>query len=172
MAQTLSATPVAPSLSLICKTPSSSFFNSNSNSLSFRTFTSPKVGGLSIRCARVGGVEIPNNKRVQYSLQYIHGIGRTRALEILNDLKMENKITKDLSEEELIVLRDEVSKYMIEGDLRRFNALAIRRLKEIQCYRGIRHIQGLPCRGQRTKNNCRTLKGKKVAIAGKKKAPR
>ena len=120
----------------------------------------------------MGGVEIPNNKRVQYSLQYIHGIGRTRALEILNDLKMENKITKDLTEDELIVLRDQVSKYMIEGDLRRFNALAIRRLKEIQCYRGIRHIQGLPCRGQRTKNNCRTLKGKKVAIAGKKKAPR
>nr|VDC85274.1 unnamed protein product [Brassica rapa] len=97
---------------------------------------------------------------------------------------MENKITKDMAEEELIVLRDEVSKYMIEGDLqmfirplrnsfvifcRRFNALAIKRLKEIQCYRGVRHIQGLPCRGQRTKNNCRTLKGKKIAIAGKKK---
>lgn len=62
-------------------------------------------------------MEIPNGKRVQYSLQYIHGIGRTRALQILNDLKMENKITKDLSEEELIILRDEVSKYMIEGDL-------------------------------------------------------
>lgn len=72
---------------------------------------------MSIRCARVGGVEIPNNKRVQYSLQYIHGIGRTRALEILNDLQMENKITKDLSEDELITLRDQVSKYMIEGDL-------------------------------------------------------
>ncbi|KAI7742379.1 hypothetical protein M8C21_026178 [Ambrosia artemisiifolia] len=171
MAQSL-ATPVAPSLSLI--STGLPLFNSKptSNSLSFSTFSPPKVGGLSIRCARVGGVEIPNNKRVQYSLQYIHGIGRTRALEILNDLKMENKITKDLTEDELIVLRDEVSKYMIEGDLRRFNALAIRRLKEIQCYRGIRHIQGLPCRGQRTKNNCRTLKGKKVAIAGKKKAPR
>lgn len=76
-----------------------------------------QVGGLSIRCARVGGVEIPNNKRVQYSLQYIHGIGRTRALDILNDLQMENKITKDLSEDELITLRDQVSKYMIEGDL-------------------------------------------------------
>ncbi|PWA72902.1 ribosomal protein S13/S18 family [Artemisia annua] len=168
MAQAL-ATPVAPSLSLISST---SPFKPKSPTLSFSTFTTPKVGGLSIRCARVGGVEIPNNKRVQYSLQYIHGIGRTRALEILNDLKMDNKITKDLSEEELVVLRDEVSKYMIEGDLRRFNALAIRRLKEIQCYRGVRHIQGLPCRGQRTKNNCRTLKGKKVAIAGKKKAPR
>ncbi|KAK9058022.1 hypothetical protein SSX86_022862 [Deinandra increscens subsp. villosa] len=171
MAQSL-ATPVAvaPSLSLISS--STSFSSFKSKNLSFSTFNPPKVGRLSIRCARVGGVEIPNNKRVQYSLQYIHGIGRTRALEILNDLKMENKITKDLSEDELIILRDEVSKYMIEGDLRRFNALAIRRLKEIQCYRGIRHIQGLPCRGQRTKNNCRTLKGKKVAIAGKKKAPR
>lgn len=128
--------------------------------------------GLTIKCARVGGVEIPNNKRIQYSLQYIHGIGRTRARQILLDLNMVDKMTKDLSEEELITIRDEVSKYMIEGDLRRFNALNIRRLKEIQCYRGIRHIQGLPCRGQRTKNNCRTLKGKRVAIAGKKKAPR
>lgn len=128
--------------------------------------------GLTIKCARVGGVEIPNNKRIQYSLQYIHGIGRTRARQILLDLNMVDKMTKDLSEEELITIRDEVSKYMIEGDLRRFNALNIRRLKEIQCYRGIRHIQGLPCRGQRTKNNCRTLKGKRVAIAGKKKASR
>ena len=72
---------------------------------------------LSIQCARVGGVEIPNNKRVEYSLQYIHGIGRTRARQILVDLNMNNKITKELSEEELIILRDEVSKYMIEGDL-------------------------------------------------------
>ncbi|KAL1832919.1 hypothetical protein ACET3Z_002570 [Daucus carota] len=166
MAQAM-ATPLTSSLSLISNT---SLFKSNKpTSLSYPISTQPKIGGLSIRCARVGGVEIPNAKRVQYSLQYIHGIGRTRALQILNDLKMENKITKDLSEEELITLRDEVSKYMIEGDLRRFNALNIRRLKEIQCYRGIRHIQGLPCRGQRTKNNCRTLKGKKIAIAGKKK---
>lgn len=73
--------------------------------------------GLSIQCARVGGVEIPNNKRIEYSLQYIHGVGRTRARQILVDLKMENKITKDMSEEELITIRDEVSKYMIEGDL-------------------------------------------------------
>ncbi|GAA0168504.1 ribosomal protein [Lithospermum erythrorhizon] len=160
-------TPVLPSVSLI----------SNSKpylptSLFLPVPTIQKVGGLSIKCARVGGVEIPNNKRVEYSLQYIHGIGRTRAKQILVDLQMDNKLTKDLSEEDLTTLRDEVSKYMIEGDLRRFNALNIRRLKEIQCYRGVRHIQGLPCRGQRTKNNCRTLKGKKVAIAGKKKAPR
>ena len=76
-----------------------------------------QVHGLSIRCARVGGVEIPNSKRIEYSLQYIHGIGRANSRQILFDLNMENKITKDLSEDELIVLRDEVSKYMIEGDL-------------------------------------------------------
>ncbi|KAG8633052.1 30S ribosomal protein S13, chloroplastic isoform X2 [Manihot esculenta] len=141
MAQTL-ATPVAPSLSLICN-------GRRSNSLS--TFVS---------------LPISNPPK------YIHGVGRSRARQILSDLSMQNKITKDLSEDELITLRDEVSKYMIEGDLRRFNALNIRRLKEIQCYRGVRHIQGLPCRGQRTKNNCRTLKGKRVTVAGKKKAPR
>ncbi|KAK1307826.1 hypothetical protein QJS10_CPA09g00175 [Acorus calamus] len=134
------------------------------NTLSFsRTPSSPKYGGLRVTCVRVGGVEIPNNKRVEYSLQYIHGIGRTRSRQILCDLRLDNKITKDLSDEELISVRDEVSKYMIEGDLR---------LKEIQCHRGMRHIMGLPCRGQHTKNNCRTLKGKRVAIAGKKKAPR
>ncbi|CAL5417348.1 unnamed protein product [Camellia sinensis] len=167
MAQAL-ATPLAASLSLICNTTTTRI----PNSLSFPSPTPPKFGGLSIKCVRVGGVEIPNNKRIEYSLRYIHGIGRTTSRQILVDLSMDNKITKDLSEEELISLRDQVSKYMVEGDLRRFNALNIRRLKEIQCYRGVRHIQGLPCRGQRTKNNCRTLKGKRVAIAGKKKAPR
>lgn len=72
---------------------------------------------LSIQCARVGGVEIPNNKRIEFSLQYIHGVGRSRARQILSDLQMDNKLTKDFSEEELITIRDEVSKYMIEGDL-------------------------------------------------------
>ena len=76
-----------------------------------------QVQGLSIQCVRVGNVEIPNNKRIEFSLQYIHGVGRSRARKILCDLSMENKITKDLNEEELITLRDEVSKYMIEGDL-------------------------------------------------------
>ncbi|KAJ0079584.1 hypothetical protein Patl1_23532 [Pistacia atlantica] len=90
----------------------------------------------------------------------------------LNDLSMENKITKDLSEDELIVIHDEVSKDMSEGDLANPKFGSIRRLKEIQCYRGMRHIQRLPCRGQHTKNNCRTLKGKRVSIAGKKKSPR
>ncbi|KAM7258143.1 hypothetical protein ACFE04_013884 [Oxalis oulophora] len=170
MAQAL-AMPLAPSLSFICNTRGSNSLPTNTT-LSLSIATSPKYHSLNIKCVRVGGVEVPNNKRIEYSLQYVHGIGRSRSRQILADLNMENKITKDLVEEELIAIRDEVSKYMIEGDLRRFNALNIRRLKEIQCYRGIRHIQGLPCRGQRTKNNCRTLKGKKVAIAGKKKAPR
>ncbi|XP_077213306.1 ribosomal protein S13/S18 family [Tasmannia lanceolata] len=173
MAQAM-AMPLASSLCIVttCGNPNPN--NSLPNSLSFSSnpSSSLKFRGLSIRCARVGGVEIPNAKRIEYSLQYVHGIGRTRAKQILVDLNMQNKVTKDLSEDELIIIRDEVSKYMIEGDLRRFNALAIRRLKEIRCYRGIRHEQGLPCRGQRTKNNCRTLKGKRVSIAGKKKTPR
>lgn len=129
-------------------------------------------GRLQIRCARVGGVEIPNAKRVETSLTYIHGVGSTTARQILLDVGIENKITKELSEEELTTIRDEVSKYMVEGDLRRFNQMAIKRLKDIQCYRGKRHQAGLPCRGQHTKCNARTLRGKKVAIAGKKKAPK
>lgn len=76
-----------------------------------------QVQRLTIQCVRVGGVEIPNNKRIEFSLQYIHGVGRNRARQILTDIKMVNKVTKELSEEELISLREEVSKYMIEGDL-------------------------------------------------------
>ncbi|XP_047088327.1 30S ribosomal protein S13, chloroplastic-like [Lolium rigidum] len=127
-------------------------------------------GGLKIECIRIGGVEIPNHKRVEYSLQYIHGIGRTRSRQILLDLSFDNKVTKDLSEEEVITLRKEVTKYMIEGDLKRFNRVAIERMKEIRCYKGIRHKLGLPVRGQRTKNNCRTLKGKRAPVAKKKSA--
>ncbi|KAH9320432.1 hypothetical protein KI387_015071, partial [Taxus chinensis] len=95
--------------------------------------------GLNIRCARVGGVEIPSNKRIEYSLQYIHGIGRTTSRKVLHDLGMENKLTRELAEEELTKIRREVNKYMIEGDLRRFNNLAIKRLIDIRCYRGRRH---------------------------------
>ncbi|CAA6664912.1 unnamed protein product [Spirodela intermedia] len=162
MAQML-ATPVASSLSIVSK---------GGAAAGVAAFLPDAYGGLSIRCVRVGGVEIPNNKRVEYSIQYIHGIGRTRARQILCDLSLENKVIKDLTEEELITLRDEVTKYLIEGDLKRFNRMAIERMREIRCYRGVRHELGLPCRGQRTKNNCRTLKGKKVAVAGKKKASR
>ncbi|CAL8462336.1 g1869 [Coccomyxa elongata] len=124
---------------------------------------------LRIQAARVGGVEIPNQKRIEYSLQYVFGIGHTTAKAILSETGIENKRTRELSEDELTKLRDEVDKYTIEGDLRRFNALNIKRLKEIQCYRGRRHIAGLPVRGQQTKNNARTRKGKAKPIAGKKK---
>lgn len=118
---------------------------------------------------RVGGVEIPNAKRVEYSLQYIFGIGHTTAKAILVDTGIDNKRTRDLTEEELIKLRDEVDKYTTEGDLRRFNSLNIKRLKEIGCYRGRRHSMNLPVRGQRTKTNARTRKGKAKTVAGKRK---
>lgn len=124
---------------------------------------------LRVQAARVAGVDIPNQKRIEYSLQYIYGVGHTTAKAILADTAIENKRTRDLSEEELTKLRDEIEKYSVEGDLRRFNALNIKRLKEIGCYRGRRHVQGLPMHGQKTKTNARTRKGKKVAIAGKKK---
>eukprot|EP00899_Mesostigma_viride_P009661 jgi/Mesvir1/18697/Mv17183-RA.1 len=125
---------------------------------------------LVIRAARVAGVEIPNNKRIEFALQYIYGVGPTTAKAILAETNIENKRTRELTEEELSKLRDETNKYQVEGDLRRFEMLAIKRLKDIQCYRGKRHIAGLPCRGQRTKNNARTRRGKKsIAIAGKKK---
>ncbi|KAJ8618899.1 hypothetical protein MRB53_015085 [Persea americana] len=170
--------PLASSLSIVTKGENTSISLPKPSSLSFSP-SSPNLQGLSILCVRVGGVEIPENKRVEFSLQYIHGIGRSLSRKILNECNIQNKYTKDLSEQELNSIRDEISKtegqvpkYLIEGELRRFNALAIERLKEIQCYRGLRHIAGLPCRGQRTRNNCRTLKGKRVPIAGKKKAPR
>merc|ERR1712188_110869 len=126
---------------------------------------------LKIDCARVAGVEIPNAKRVETSLTYIFGIGPTLAKGILDKTGIENKRTKDLTEEELTKLRAEVEngQYMIEGDLRRYNSLNIKRLIDIQCYRGKRHQMSLPVRGQKTKTNARTRKGKKKTVAGKKK---
>jgi small subunit ribosomal protein S13 len=136
-----------------------------------RMISSPKNrGSLQIMAARVGGVEIPNAKPIEYSLQYIFGIGHTTAKAILVDTGIDGTIrTKDLTEDDLTKLREEVDKYTIEGDLRRYVNLNIKRLKEIQCYRGKRHIMGLPVRGQGTKNNARTRKGRAVAIPGKKK---
>nr|QNJ44828.1 30S ribosomal protein S13 [Magnolia sieboldii] len=111
MAQTL-AMPISPSISIVSKGGNPSFCLPNPSTISFSSNPSSSLNyrGLSIRCARVGGVEIPNNKRIESSLQYIHGIGRTRARQILCDLTMQNKVTKDLSEDELIIIRDEVSK--------------------------------------------------------------
>ncbi|KAF7105857.1 hypothetical protein CFC21_106628 [Triticum aestivum] len=111
---------------------------------------------------RIGGVVIPNHKRVEYALQSIHGIGRARARQILSELNLENKVTKDLSKEEIITLREGIAKYMIETDLRRFKSAAVERLEGIRCYRGIRHADALPVRGQRTKTNGRTRKEKRA----------
>ncbi|GMH39471.1 hypothetical protein BSKO_07369 [Bryopsis sp. KO-2023] len=124
---------------------------------------------LHIQCARVANVEIPNAKRIETSLTYIFGIGPTSAKKILVATGIENKRTHELSDGELTQLREEVDKYTIEGDLRRQTALDIKRLKDIGCYRGRRHIMGLPCRGQKTKTNARQRKGKRGSpIKGKK----
>ena len=120
--------------------------------------------------ARIAGVDIPNEKRVVISLQYIYGIGEPTAKEILKNAGVsEDTRVKDLTEDELSKIRSQVSKYKIEGDLRRENALNIKRLMEIGSYRGIRHRKGLPVRGQNTRNNARTRKGPKRTIANHKK---
>ena len=120
--------------------------------------------------ARIAGVDIPRDKQIRYSLQYIYGIGDTLACEILAAAGVEpTKRVKDLTDDELGHIRTEVAKYRVEGDLRREVTLNIKRLMEIGCYRGIRHRRGLPVRGQNTRNNARTRKGPAKAIAGKKK---
>lgn len=121
--------------------------------------------------ARIAGIDIPNDKRVVISLTYVYGIGKPLAQQILKTINIsENKRVKDLSEEELTKIRNEVSKYKVEGDLRRDVALNIKRLSEIGSYRGLRHRKGLPVRGQSTKTNARTRKGPRKTIANKKKA--
>ena len=121
--------------------------------------------------ARIAGVDIPNDKRVVISLTYVYGIGKPLAEEILKATNIsEDRRVKDLSEEELTKIRNEVSKYKVEGDLRREVALNIKRLSEIGSYRGLRHRKGLPVRGQSTKTNARTRKGPRRTIANKKKA--
>ena len=123
--------------------------------------------------ARIAGVDIPNEKRIVISLTYIYGIGDTTAEKICKDAGVSVDIrTKNLTDEQLPALRSEVAKYRTEGDLRREVALNIKRLMEIGCYRGIRHKRGLPVRGQRTRTNARTRKGKRKTIANKKEATR
>lgn len=121
--------------------------------------------------ARIAGVDIPNNKRVEIALTYIYGIGRKSANDILAITGVDpDKRAKDLTEEEVAKLRDEIeNSYSVEGDLRRTVAMNIKRLVEINCYRGTRHRKGLPVRGQRTKTNARTRKGPAKTIANKKK---
>lgn len=120
--------------------------------------------------ARIAGVDIPRDKRVVVSLTYIYGIGSTTAKNILATAGISEDVrVKDLTEDEESRIRKEVEKYKVEGDLRREVALNIKRLMEIGSYRGIRHRKGLPVRGQKTKTNARTRKGKARPIAGKKK---
>ena len=121
--------------------------------------------------ARIAGVDIPNNKRVEIALTYIYGIGRKSANDILAATGINpDTRAKDLTEEEVAKLRDEIeNSYNVEGDLRREVSLNIKRMVEVNCYRGIRHRKGLPVRGQRTKTNARTRKGPAKTIANKKK---
>lgn len=121
--------------------------------------------------ARIAGVDLPRDKRVEIGLTYIYGIGRTRSNEILakTGVNPDTRV-RDLTDDEITKLRDTIEKeYTVEGDLRREVALNIKRLVEIRCYRGIRHRMGLPVRGQRTKTNARTRKGPRKTIANKKK---
>ena len=121
--------------------------------------------------ARIAGVDIPNNKRVEIALTYIYGIGRKSSNDILARTGIDpDTRAKDLTEDEIAKLRDEIeNSYTVEGDLRREVALNIKNMVEINCYRGIRHRKGLPVRGQRTKTNARTRKGPAKTIANKKK---
>ena len=121
--------------------------------------------------ARIAGIDIPKNKRGVIALTYIYGIGRSRAKTILADAKVDESIkVQDWNDEQIANVRTEVGKLTIEGELRSEVQLNIKRLMDIGCYRGIRHRAGLPLRGQRTKNNSRTRKGKRKTVAGKKKA--
>ena len=121
--------------------------------------------------ARISGVDIPNSKRVEIALTYIYGIGLKSSKDILAKTGIDpDKRAKDLTEDEIAKLRDEIeNNYTVEGELRREVAMNIKRLIETNCYRGIRHRKGLPVRGQRTKTNARTRKGPAKTIANKKK---
>lgn len=121
--------------------------------------------------ARIAGVDIPSNKRVVISLTYIFGIGKSLAQDILAKVGVSEDIrVKDLTEEQLVAIRNEIADIKVEGDLRREITLNIKRLTEIGSYRGMRHKRGLPVRGQRTRTNARTRKGPRRTIANKKAA--
>jgi small subunit ribosomal protein S13 len=123
--------------------------------------------------ARIAGVNLPLNKRVEIGLTYVHGVGRSTADEVLEKVGVDpDTYVKDLTEEETVKLRDAVEELEVEGDLRRDRSQNIKRLSEIGSYRGLRHRRGLPTRGQRTKTNARSRKGpRRMSIAGKRKPP-
>ena len=120
--------------------------------------------------ARIAGIDLPREKRVEIGLTYIFGIGRPTSNKILKDtgINPDTRI-KDLTEEEVNTLRKAIDNYLVEGDLRREISLNIKRLRDIRCYRGMRHMKGLPVRGQKTKTNARTRKGSKRTVGRKKK---
>ena len=119
--------------------------------------------------ARIAGVNIPNHKHAEIALTAIFGIGRTRAQVICDEAGVpRSSKVKDLTEEQMDRLREEVAKFTVEGDLRREVTMSIKRLMDLGCYRGVRHRRGLPVRGQRTRTNARTRKGPRKAVAGKK----
>jgi small subunit ribosomal protein S13 len=124
--------------------------------------------------ARIAGVNIPTQKRVQIALTYIHGIGRTKAKEICEKTGVpDDRRVSQLTDDEVMKIRELIdSDYQVEGDLRREVAMNIKRLMDLGCYRGLRHRRGLPVRGQRTHTNARTRKGPAKSIAGKKKTPK
>lgn len=121
--------------------------------------------------ARIAGVDLPRDKRVEIGLTYIYGIGLTRSKEILatSGVNPDTRV-KDLSETDVAALRGAIEEYQVEGDLRRWETMNIKRLMDIGCYRGRRHRLGLPVRGQRTRTNARTRRGGRRTVAGKKKA--
>ena len=124
--------------------------------------------------ARIAGVDIPREKRLEISLTYIFGIGKTTSQKIIAELGLNaNTRVRDLSEEEVVRLREWIDgHYKVEGDLRRENSMSLKRLMDLGCYRGIRHRKGLPVHGQRTHTNARTRKGPRKTVANKKKAVR
>ncbi len=120
--------------------------------------------------ARIAGVDLPDNKRVEIALTYIFGIGRSVSNKILEEAKVDkNTRVRDIKEDELGVIRKIIQALIVEGDLRRSKTMDIKRLLDLGCYRGLRHRRGLPCRGQRTKTNARTRKGPRKLAIGKKK---
>ena len=123
--------------------------------------------------ARIAGVNVPLNKRVEVGLTYVHGIGQSTASKIVKDAGVDpNTYVKDLTDDEVVKLREAVESHEVEGDLRRERSQNIKRLSEIGAYRGLRHRRGLPVRGQRTKTNARSRKGpRRMSIAGRRKAP-
>jgi small subunit ribosomal protein S13 len=124
--------------------------------------------------ARIAGVDLPRDKRVEIGLRYIYGIGPTRSAQVLKKTNINPDIrVKDLTDAQVAALRECVENdYQIEGDLRRWESMNIKRLMDIGCYRGRRHRMGLPLRGQRTRTNARTRRGGRRTVAGKKKAPK